>query len=871
MSTSLHDSVGEQGLGNSRRASKLTKSEPVVLQSNEPLKRRASGQGEQTAELTARRRNGARLMAALAIAALAHRRLAYDSPWMLSIEILLCGGVIALLFILMFRSQHDATAKRHATSTFPPDASTAWGRYRTSCLRSVGRHGRESWQPAIATGVAFVIILPWLIDLFARSVGLGNGFEIVMLTSLAWGGMAAAWLGTARRTISLSVVCSGFLTLFTTFISDSNIAPLFSFSWASVCLWWLVANHWELVDAYAATQVKPANSQRWLALLLGAAAALSAVLLVGNRVPVLRALTAEVMPTSGGTGDTDSTAWKGIGSGDVLISAREHASSFGAIETDLFLDSDKPSLFDMFSDEFGEPRLNKRVERAQALSPKDTQVSEQQATEANRDSGDETFSTRRGSPKKRPKTADLTSDAILFWSGQSGVRLAVERFSHFDGNAWHPADDARHTRQANESEADVVDRQSGSLPLESILIDDRTWFRRAGRVVQSAVSPFVDSVLEAIKFTRYRSATIPTRQGMQLWSIDNLTESQFFDLNDTGILSMPGRQYVPDYTVVRLVNSQINLERLDDLLKDCSPGKPHAELTSDCRQQVARLAHRLAGSHPRGWKQVSSVIEGLRTGFEFDRQATSTPQEVLTSATHSGHAAPTSNSPLEQFFEQGRGPSYLFATAAAVMLEHLGYRTRLVTGFYVDASHRSNSRDEIAVLPEDVHVWLEINVGHGYWIPLEPTPGYNPPPSTASWWYRLGQIKYRLATGLLVCVSIALVMYLFRRAWFELACRLAWPVVALSNDRRRAAWLTRVLDLRWSLAGRPRARGAIPRNWFQRHHHHLPSELAQQLHVFCSEADRLCFGGGATFSREGRQAMRHLWLQLTVNTIRQSD
>lgn len=41
--------------------------------------------------------------------------------------------------------------------------------------------------------------------------------------------------------------------------------------------------------------------------------------------------------------------------GNALVAAREHASSFGAVETDVFLDSEKPSLFDIFSDEFGEP------------------------------------------------------------------------------------------------------------------------------------------------------------------------------------------------------------------------------------------------------------------------------------------------------------------------------------------------------------------------------------------------------------------------------------------------------------------------------------------------------------------------------------
>lgn len=126
------------------------------------------------------------------------------------------------------------------------------------------------------------------------------------------GGVSAAWVGNRSRTIGLSVVCSGFLTLFTTFISDSTLATVFAYAWGAICLWWLVANHWEQVESCVAIQVKPAKGQRLIVIVLGCIAILSTTLLVSNRVPVLRRLQAELMPTSGGTGDKDSAARSGV-------------------------------------------------------------------------------------------------------------------------------------------------------------------------------------------------------------------------------------------------------------------------------------------------------------------------------------------------------------------------------------------------------------------------------------------------------------------------------------------------------------------------------------------------------------------------------
>jgi len=752
-------------------------------------------------ELSRRRKFGALLMAALAVGVLAFRRVDYDSVVVLVVETL---GCIALLALASF-------AVRRTAANAPV-------------------------QPLTIGLVAAALALPWAVDWLARRWGYGNGMEIVMLSSLAWGGVAAAMTGRQPRTIGLSVVCSGFLTLFTTFISDSATATWFTYAWGMLCSWWLVTNHWERVEACAASQVTVAKTQRLLTIVGGCAVFALTATLFSNRLPVLRQLTTEIMPTSGGTGSHDAAARSGVGNGDALVAARNHATSFGAVETDLFLDSDQPSLFDVFSEEFGEPMKLRRHEQAQALSPDEIISQDGKFAEANRSSGTQPFSTnRRPPPKHSPQVKDLASEALMFWAGEAGVRLAVERYDQFDGWEWHKS----------------PTRTPGATPT-LVDIEDRAWFQPTGGSVQNSLSPFVGVVPEALKFTRYREPIIPTRSGMQLWSIEQLIRPDFFLLSPDNCLSMPGREHIPDYTVVRFINSQIDMERLESLLESCAPGMPHARLSAECESSIARWSHELITDKPRGWEQVAAIVEGVRHACTLDRT----------------RQFPDHSSPLEGFLAQRAGPAYLFATTTALMLEHVGYKTRLVTGFYTNPEHRFSRDKELAILPRDAHVWLEVNAGHGYWIPLEPSPGFLQPIYRTSWWYQLVKARTAIALSGLACISFALVVYLLRRFLFEIACRLAWPLIALLSDRRKVAWLTRIIDLRWSLAGQPRTPGTIPREQFRQLQPELPAQLKTALRNFWQESDRLWFGGERQMSQEGRRAVKDLWRHLTTAKLR---
>jgi protein-glutamine gamma-glutamyltransferase len=763
----------------------------------------------------ARRRSGAVVMACVALLTLLQRRANYDSLLFMACEAVVCVGVI--LAAGWFHRLRPASQQQLRRSAVP----------------------RLSIATALLLLVAFAA--PWIINSVAKRNGFGNGLEIVMLGGLGWAGLASAFVGSQSRTISLSVVCSGFVALFATLISDRESATWFAHAWVALCMWWLVGNHWEGLTSRTAEQIDRSVGLRWAYIALGVLVFAGSALMLGDRVPVWRRLQAELMPTSGGTTGKDSAARSGVGNGDALIAAKNHATSFGAVESDIFLDSEKPSLFDVFSDEFGEPKPKKNVEQAQALSQQDLQSDEGKISEANRSSSESEFGIERKPTEHKLPPDDLISNALFFWQGEAHAHLAVERFNHFDGEVWTlPLVSEAATSSADKS------TEPGAVEFEQ-----QSWFFAPGNKFASSLSPYRGAVPEAAKFTRYGSSVIPSRCGTKLWSIDQIRRADFFHYDASDCLSMPGREHVPDYTVVRFVNGEIDLEKMEQLLQHCSPGKGHVRGAKQCQEDLSELAHRYAGDASRGWEQVRSVVEGLRKDFRNSHDNADLTQQTA----------------LETFLQERAGPSYLFATSAALMLEHLGYETRLVTGFYVNSKHYVAADHEYAVQPSDAHVWLEINAGHGYWIPLEPTPGYRSPRTTASLWYRIVQARWQIAITCFVTLLSATLLYVVRAWIFDLTCWGCSPALLVISDRGRVRWTAWMLEVRLSLLGQKRPTGAVLRKHMATSLN-LPERQSAQVRTVLDAADSLLFGNRSSLSAEQRTSIQELWRELTVAHLR---
>lgn len=804
MKPAQHDQSMHLTTSEGKAASSIVSAEPTKQRY---VRRRPDERQEQQWNRVRSRRPSVVAMASIAILILGLRRSEYESPWVMVVEVLLCGCLLGVAGGLQRRIKKDAF------------------------------RGKDK---GVAVLVALSVAMPWFVDQVARSLGFGNGFEIVMLGSLLWGAVAGSLLATTTRTLGLSVICSGFLTLFTTFISDDLTTTWFAYAWGVVCLWWLVSNHWEKVDQNRAYDIQAGWGHRLAFLFVGCVAFAIGTVFVADRIPVLRKLQTEIMPTSGGTTGKDSSAQRGVGNGDQLVAARSKPSSFGAVDSDMFLDSEKPSLFDLFSDEFGDVKKKDRVEQTQALNPKEVQDQEGNVAEANQSPKGGEFSIERKVPEKRSNVNDIASEALMFWQGAANSHLAVERFDRFDGEVWSSSLQASSTRTRVE-------------PRE-VEIDGQLWFAPGSKSMTSSISPFVGAIAEAIKFTRYGSPVIPTRVGTQLWCIDDISRADFFEYGMDDSLSMPGRQHVPDYTVVRLIHSWIDMERVEDLLENCAPGRSHAYVPQECQSTIHRLAHRYAGKHPRGWSQVHGVVQGVRDNFRWEPHLQEGPN------------ADEKGTSLERFLKDGKGQSYLFATATALMLEHLGYETRLVTGFYARSKNVFSAERDIAILPSDVHVWLEIHAGHDYWIPLEPTPGFYEPSYTASLRYRLYQARWWILYGAIGAGGLAAAAYALRRVLFDLFALLASPLLHLLRDRTRVEWLAWLLDTRAWLAGHPRRSGTVPKVHFQSLGT-IWEDLNAELIKFFRASDRLCFGGATALARDERRALHAIWTRLTTKRI----
>ncbi len=198
---------------------------------------------------------------------------------------------------------------------------------------------------------------------------------------------------------------------------------------------------------------------------------------------------------------------------------------------------------------------------------------------------------------------DLQSNAIC--SGSDGLV-----------NAWPPSATIDSMERSGIKKNDRTNLQSSNRRSTSALVWKRSQYGLLKR-------PFVDSIAEGIKFTRFRSNRIPTPAGLHLWHIDLVDRADFFGFTPDCCLEMPDRDCVPNYTTVRLVNRVIDVERLEALIQ-ISPvvlQPVSSENQQPLDEGVVQLAKELARTwmpNPKhDWSTIQSVVERLRNEYQF--------------------------------------------------------------------------------------------------------------------------------------------------------------------------------------------------------------------------------------------------------------
>ena len=669
---------------------------------------------------------------------------------------------------------------------------------------------RERWLKLAFPLVALGMLGPGLLDPLTRSV-LSRGQT---LDGLLLDGLGNAVLGLAIFSYHSAVrrlCCAGslFLTVFSCCLSSDPFVLTLVVAYAVLGVWWLMGSYWEGLRGKLAAESQEPLPRRWL---FGLPALVVAVLLLipwNGRESLLTLW--GFLPSSGGTGDFDEFARSGVNDGDLLVGAKDNARSFGPVESEVFMDSEQPSLYDVFNDTYGEPLKKTKQERAVALPPDLMREAEQRMAES-RTVGRE-FSTVRQpkAAKEKPVVADIGGRAVFHVKGRTPLHLRLELYDLFDGREWLPMPD-----------------EKTHSPLQLRKIDDKPWIEINRN---SALDVFAAEESHDLKIHRLDTNRLPLPVGTTRIHIDRIDRPDFFAITQPSIVRLIHDQLPPQLVLhvasrpqdesqfarwtkgpttslnarmlavpVATRGSRVEEAPNDD--SDASTREPRvATIQTLAKQWTADVAP--------GWGQVQAIVQRLRQDYVLDNDAV-IPAEC--------------DDPVSHFlFGSRRGPDYLFASSAALMLRSLGYPTRMVSGFYANPANYDVRRQHTAVFPEDVHFWPEIYIGAATWVTVEPTPGFavlGPPPT---WWQiawsaviTCAAFVARHAVACSISASMLILSVTFRRRIAERVASFAWWLGSRREPRLLVLNTARLLERRGQLAGLARPRHCTPARWLRR-------------------------------------------------------
>lgn len=645
----------------------------------------------------------------------------------------------------------------------------------------------------------------------ARMAVLGGGVmpETMLLEGLRNLGLGLAVLSRRRLVTRLSAVVALFGVLVGASLVEGTAMTAMTGVFAALGVAWLLAWHWSGLPT-PATGGRP--SLVGAAVVVTVAATVPAIALVGPTSATSALL--GLVPTSGGFDWSDPEARSGVGDGPNEVDARDSADSVGFSQSEVYLETDRPSLYDAFSETFGEPIKKNKQDKAIALAPNEIQQRREHPSEDHR-AGRE-FSTHRKSPRPRdPPGAE--ADALVYVRGRAPAHLRLVAYDIFDGASWiegpPPPLDAR------------LRAEGAGSPW--LLVDSTDQTHLSGRV------------RHRVKLGRLDTASVPAPAHLDRFRVGSVNRVDFFEWSQPGVLRMSGRT-IPPGTVI---DTEARSPLPESLRRLRFPERPSYAFMRHWNPPegmpvVAELAGRWASGVPRGWEQVESVIRHLRGHCQHDRAAVP-PEGCLDVMAHF-------------LVESRRGPDYLFATAAALMLRSLGYPSRVVGGLYVDPRRYDPIARHVTVPTDDAHLWVEVQVPGGDWVALEPTPGFElMPPAYAP----IDRLLAALASagrwaggntaGLtLASVGIGLLAWR-RRAVLDLAWTLAWSIVTRASAPPQAVLATlRLIERRASWTGRPRSIGETPSRWCSAIVVAAPEDLASDLRTLVRLAQWSAFAPG---------------------------
>lgn len=648
----------------------------------------------------------------------------------------------------------------------------------------------------ITVSLGLFSLCPFLLEPIRR-YATGDGFplEIQILFSLRNLGLALAACSSWLFCMRLSIIISLFLTLFTsTMTSHPMVLALLGVYVATGSIW-LMLVYW---DRLGGKLIRPDDSvtlqqgpitggfPKWaLGVILLFVGLVAGLVAVGPHQAM--ATLWELVPTSGGTGDYDPYSRGGVNDGDQEARGN-NANSTGTIETDQFLDSPLPSLYDMVNDMFGEPFKNPNQERMIALE-KNPNTRETEKTPADHLRPNREFSTHRKGPTKARDAESIPPRGLFEVEGQTPLYIRIATYDRFNGIEWK-------------------EEPFDSTPPKLEKLGGGRGFQFPGGPPATLVKTLdPTSRTHRIKVTQSPGSLVPTPPQTTRVKVGRVDQSDFFSWSQEGILRMADRSTPPGISIEtdsRLYSPR-SLATLDFSARYNTP-VDWLSVHEEIRDSVGKLGLEWTANTQGSWGKIDAVVNHLRQDYHFDPQVTAPKQH---------------KQPLFHFLlEEKAGPDYQFATAAVLILRSLGYPSRLACGYYISPTQYDPLTGHTPVTAADLHFWPEVRLPWGDWLVLEPTPGFEAPVPEPPLIERiflslqsLGVMAWRnKVTLLLLGLSCALILALRRRIedrfWI-----LVFSLFPPRNEKQailRTLWL---LEKRAQWLGCPRQCGQTVDQW----------------------------------------------------------
>jgi hypothetical protein len=704
------------------------------------------------------------------------------------------------------------------------------------------RHLTGSNALIIPPLMLMAMLLSLLCEPIQRSFfGTGHPFEELIMHCLSNLMLALATCGFRRSYRQLCMISSLFLTIFCLTKTNGMLVVVLFSIYAVLGVVWLIASHWEQVSRRAMADSKRRLPIAWLVAV--PMAILFAIVYFGGAGASASDRLKGFMPSSGGTEKHHDHAHGGVKDGDGLVAGKDNIQSFGPIEDAPFADDDKPSLYDAFDDTFDDPmKIAKLTERAVAVPPEDV-IEVERRIARSKQAGREFSTLRRKNDKNSEQIKDLDSAAMFYVAGRTPVHFRMQFFDVFDGIHWIPEDN-------------LLVR----TPLNMAHTGDRHWLNiTKSRNIDGL---FGHRETHAVKIINLKGNMIPSPPHTAAVSINQVNRTDFYKSFKNGLVALD-RENLPSLTPIQVASNRIDSHKLQTSYNLVWVPRANEISTSlpvhDEVEAIRKLAYDWTSTQPRGPEAIAAITDRLRTEYTLDRSA---------------HADEDSEFPVADFLLRKRkGPEYMFATAAAVMLRTQGYPTRLVGGFYARPEKYQAKKRHTPVHTSDAHFWCEVNIGSNQWITVEPSPGYEvlmPPPGLLA---RLRSAIAFVAEGIRnhpwVSLSVAMLViasFWNRRRLTDFARTAVWKVTQPANNRSLALRSLRLLERRFNSAGIKRPMGTTFGNWIASL---TKISDATSLRQFATIANRAAFGSG-DITADDRRHCEQLVQELTFSRIRRN-